>query len=472
MRASGVLMHVSMLWGDYSIGSFGDAARGFVDFLCSCGFKYWQVLPMGVTDGYNSPYKSYSAFAGNPYFVDLEILAKKKLLTREELAEAAQITPYVCEYDRLRRDRIDLLLAASKRVTAARRGEIREFCSSDKRIYDFCRYMSEKETCYLPSSVATYEEILFMWEFIQCEFFEQWRAVKAYANERGIKIVGDIPMYVSEESSDVFYDKGLFQVDECGVSKNVAGVPPDDFSRDGQLWGNPLYDWSAMREDGYSWWRERIRSNLELFDALRIDHFRAFESYWSIPSDAASAKEGRWIEGEGERIIDAIREVAGEHLIIAEDLGVITPEVRSLVEYSGFYNTRVLQFAFPRSEGSVHIPHSYIEKCVAYTGTHDNNTLLGYIMEAEEGERRQLMEYLGTDCPDAQYLRQKVIFDMLASSAGLVIIPIQDILGYGADTRMNTPGTAKDNWAIRFTERQIASVDTEYYKRLNTLFER
>jgi len=473
-RESGVLMHISSLWGDYSCGSFGIAAKEFIDFLSDIKSRWWQVLPFCMVDECNSPYKSYSAFGGNPYFIDLQTLYKKGLLTLAELEEAKQKTPYSCEYERLSLERFELLKSASKR---AEKEKTKNFINSHPHIASFCEFMALKMANEYKvwnewTEFEYEEENLFAWQFIQYEFFSQWKEIKEYANSKGIKILGDIPIYVSYDSADVWANKNLFQLDIKGSMKALAGVPPDYFSEEGQLWGNPLYNWNKMKEDGYKWWHERISFMLEIFDGIRIDHFRAIESYWSVPKDATTAREGKWVKGPGMDFIKKIKEISGDKLIVAEDLGLITPEVFRLVEKSGFPGMRVMQFGFLDDTNSTHLPHNYINNCVAYTGTHDNNTLLGYVWEASDENRKRLLEYCGYTGDDWDKGYDQIIRTLYASSAGIVIVPIQDILLYGADTRLNTPGKAEGNWAYRVTREQIMSADKEKYARLCELYKR
>lgn len=475
-RESGVLMHISSLWGDYSCGSFGIAAKEFIDFLSDIGSSWWQVLPFCMVDECNSPYKSYSAFGGNPYFIDLETLFKKGYLTHAELEEAKQKTPYSCEYERLSVERFELLKTASKRAEQEKK-KINEFIKSHPHISSFCEFMALKMAndyrAWNEWTENKYEEEnLFAWQFIQYEFFEEWKEIKEYANLKGIKILGDIPIYVSYDSADVWANKSLFELDSEGLMKAVAGVPPDYFCESGQLWGNPLYNWKKMKADGYKWWQDRIAFMLEIFDGIRIDHFRAIESYWSVPRDAITAREGKWIKGPGMDFIKKIKEIAGDKLIVAEDLGLITPEVFRLVEKSGFPGMRVMQFGFLDESDSTHLPHNYINNCVAYTGTHDNNTLLGYVWEASDENRKRLLEYCGYTGSDWDKGYDHIIRTLYASSAGIVIVPIQDILLYGADTRLNTPGKAEGNWAYRVTREQIMSADKNKYARLCELYKR
>ena len=476
-RASGVLMHVSSLWGDYSIGSFGAPAREFIDFLSESGFSYWQVLPFCMADESNSPYKSLSAFGANPYFIDLPILCEKGLITRSELDWARQRSPYLCEYARLSRERIPLLRRAAARATERYRAQVADFISTQPHLGKAAEFLALREangerawyewTVSVPDTDAH-----FFWQFVQYEFFTQWQSVKQYANAKGIKIIGDIPIYVAHDSCDVWANRSQFLLDEDGKPTCVAGVPPDYFCEDGQLWGNPLYDWDAMARDGYAWWKQRIGFMLTLFDGVRIDHFRGLEAFWSIPADATSAKQGRWVKGPDRAIVDAIRSVAGDKLIIAEDLGDITKEVVDLLNYSAFPGMRVFQFGFLGDRESPHLPHNYPKNCVAYTGTHDNNTLLGFVWEASREQRSDLLDYCNCPADDWSGACRMIIKTMMASHADTVIFPIQDIFVYGADTRMNTPGTATDNWQYRITAEQLALVDRARFSYLNTLYGR
>lgn len=473
-RSSGVLMHISSLYGDYSTGSFGKAARYFADLLYDCGFKYWQVLPFNMVDEHNSPYKSYSSFSGNPYFVDLELLYDKGLITNEELCAAKQQSPWLCEFDRLSKERFELLKKASERVDAKQKSKISKFINDNPYIASFCEFMARKAANggkeWLEWENNSYDKaVLFAWQFIEFEFFTQWEEIKKYANDKGIKIIGDIPIYVSHDSSDVWSDKSQFRLDKDGRPTHVAGVPPDYFCKDGQLWGNPLYNWKEMKKNGYKWWCDRIRHMTRLFDGVRIDHFRGIESYWAVPASSETAKDGKWVKGPGLSFIKAIKEAAGDAMIIAEDLGDITPEVEKLVKDSGFPGMRVFQFAFISDSESTHMPHNYPENCISYTGTHDNNTLLGYLWELDEKTRERMLSYCG-HAGDWKNGCESIIRTMLSSHSSTVIMPIQDILGYGADTRINTPGRADGNWAYRVTKEQLDSIDREHFRNLNKLY--
>ena len=474
-RRSGVLMHISSLPGNYSVGSFGSEARHFVDYLSSAGFSLWQVLPFCMTDECNSPYKSASAFGGNPYFIDLPTLYEQGLLTSEELKAAEQRSTYLCEFDRLASERLPLLYKAAMRVLD--RTEVIDFVESRPKLCQAAEFMALREANRnRPWQEWTVEEAeldtLFFWQFIQYQFYNQWMRLKEYANSRGVSIIGDMPIYVALDSADVYWSREQFLLDGRGYPTSVAGVPPDYFSEDGQLWGNPLYDWRSMAKDGYSWWRQRLEFTLEMFDGVRIDHFRGLESYWSVPAHAKSAKEGKWVKGPGRRLVDALRSVAGDKLIIAEDLGDVTEEVNALRRYSGFSGMRVIQFAFLGDPKTPHLPHHFTADAVAYTGTHDNNTLLGYVWELDPHTRAEVFEYCGA--PDTDFNRgcQAIIRTLMASVADTVILPMQDLLIFGRDTRMNTPGTESSNWAWRLTPTQLKGLEAEGFMRMNRLFGR
>ncbi|MBE6820141.1 MAG: 4-alpha-glucanotransferase [Ruminococcaceae bacterium] len=475
-RQSGILMHISSLYGDYSIGNFGKSAYEFIDFIREAGFSVWQVLPFTVTDEYNSPYKSFSAFGGNPYFIDPETLCKNGLISASDLENCKQTTPYACEFERLGKERLNLLRKAYSNITD--KSEIDEFIDSNPRLEAFCRFMTLREQNggkpwqEWESDKITDTETLGLWKYIQYEFFRQWYAVKDYANSKGISIIGDIPIYVSDDSCDVWENRRLFQVNEKGYPSQVAGVPPDYFAEDGQLWGNPLYDWDELKKDGYGWWKERIDHALKMFDGVRIDHFRAVEAYWSVDAKEKTARNGKWIKGPGIELVNAIKEGHEDKLIIAEDLGDITDDVRALVEKSGFPGMRVFQFGFLDDGNSIHMPHNYIRNSVAYSGTHDNNTLFGFLWESSDDVRRRALDYcgfVGGDWGGATPLLLRAVF---SSVSNLAIIPVQDFLMYGSDTRINTPGVASGNWSYRVTKEQLKNADIGFFKSLNRIYRR
>lgn len=472
-RKSGVLMHISSLFGAYSIGSFGREARYFIDFLAQCGFSWWQVLPFCMVDECNSPYKSYSTFAGNPYFIDLDCLYERGLLTAEELQGQRQQQPWSCEFVRLYHNRLPVLREASKR--AENRDEIEAFIEESPYLKQFCEFMALKERNgqkpWMEWTDFEYDaETLFLWKFIQFEFFRQWREVKAYANSRGVQMIGDVPIYVSLDSADVWGNRAQFLLDAHNRPTAVAGVPPDYFSADGQLWGNPLYNWDVMRQDGYRWWTDRIRHMTELFDGVRIDHFRGLESFWSVPAGETTAKNGSWVKGPGMDLLERLRAAAGGKLLIAEDLGEITPEVEQLVRDSGCPGIRVLQFGFLGDDNNPHLPHNYTQNCVAYTGTHDNNTLLGYLWELDAAHKTRLLDYCNYHDADWERGYDSILRTLFASHAGLVILPIQDLLGYGSDTRLNIPGKADGNWQYRITKEQLDGIDRRKFLHFNQLY--
>ncbi len=469
-------MHISSLPCKYGCGSFGSSAYEFVDFLEQSGFKIWQVLPFSVPDEYGSPYKAISAFAGNHYFIDLDILVKKGLLTPSEAESAAEDQPYLCDFERLSSERLELLKMAYGRISESRKSEIMSFADENPDIDNYCMYMAIKaaNNGEIPDSSCkshSYDaDVLGLHRFLQHEFFVQWTAIKSYANTRGISVIGDMPIYVDYDSSDLFFNKKLFQLDKNGRPEAVAGVPPDYFSPDGQLWGNPLYDWKEMKKDGYAWWISRIKWQLTLFDGIRIDHFRAFSEYFAVPATDTTAKNGKWCKGPGLSFVNMLKKAVPDKLIIAEDLGDIDEKVVKLLKDSSLPGMRVFQFAF-LGDDTPHMPHNYPENCVAYSGTHDNNTLLGYLWELNEPTRKYMLDYCNHQ-EDWKSGTMSIIKAILSSHASRVIFPIQDILGYGSDTRMNRPGVATGNWQYRVTKEQLESIDKELWKRLNRLYGR
>ncbi len=474
-RSSGILMHISSLYGDYGCGSFGKAAYEFIDFLEETGFTYWQVLPFCVPDSHNSPYMSYSSFGGNPNFIDLELLFEQGLLTKEELLSAKQSTPYTCEFDRLKKERMELFARAASRFSD--KAKVSEFIAKNPRIEKCCEFLALKDANggkpWTEWTVnAPDESCLFSWQFVQYEFHRQWNAVKEYAHGKNIKIIGDLPFYVAHDSSDVWSDTRQFLLDEKNAPSSVAGVPPDYFSAEGQLWGNPLYNWDSMKFDGYSWWKARMSYMFSMFDGVRIDHFRALSDYWSIPAAAKSAKEGKWVKGPRTDMIKAIDSVANGKLVIAENLGIIDDAVTELLSESKYPGMAVFQFGFDGISSNPHLPHNYKNNLVAYTGTHDNNTLLGFMWEIDDATRKYLLDYVGFTGDNFDRSYETIIRTMLASAAGTVIFPIQDILGYGSDTRLNTPGRADGNWAYRVTKEQLLSIDRAKYKKMNKMYSR
>lgn len=476
-RCSGVLLHISSLWGEYSCGSFGREAREFVDFLKDCGFSRWQVLPFCLPDSFSSPYSSYSAFSVNPNFIDLRALCDIGLITPRELDSAQQNGPYVCEFEKLREERMQLLSKVASRFTEGE--DFNVFFEKHPHTDKFCEFMARRakngnRDFRLWDSENRDEAVYKTWRFICYVFVCQWKRIKAYANENGILIIGDIPIYVSLDSSDVWESPDQFMLDNRKRPTKVAGVPPDYFSADGQLWGNPLYNWNKMEKDGYSWWKDRISFMCEFFDLIRIDHFRGLESFYTCAPEAQNARDGVWMRGPGMKLINALKSVCGEGRLIAEDLGVITPQVKALVDESGFPGMRVFQFGFDGDPETPHLPHNFGKNCIAYTGTHDNNTLLGYVWETDEATRRRMLSYCGFERGDwdSRDAYNSIIRTMLQSSADTVMFPLQDLLLYGADTRMNVPGVENGNWAWRVTREQLDSIDRGRLRYLNGLYGR
>ncbi len=474
-RKSGVLMPISSLYGDYSIGGLGKAAKEFVDFLSDCNFSYWQILPLNIPDAYNSPYQSLSAFAGNPYFIDPLKLYENGLVSKKTLDSQRQSSPYRVEYERLSQYRVNFLFQVFK--DHANCFEIESFLEKMPQIKMFCKFMGLKKANEnktwreFDEKGFDFEEYLF-WGFIQKRFFDDLLELKQYANKKGIKLIGDMPIYVSYESADVWGNPKLFLLDENMLPRYIAGVPPDYFSEDGQLWGNPLYDWDQMEESGYAWWLDRIQFMRTLFDGIRIDHFRALSSFYAVPYGAENARTGIWMKGPDKKLIDSINGLSNDIFIIAEDLGVITEEVKNLLTYSGYPGMRILQFGFLDEQDNLHLPHNYEKNVVAYTGTHDNNTLLGYLFELDGEKKQRLLSYCNCSGNDPEKEMDSVIKTLFASHADTVILPMQDILAFGSDTRMNTPGTIYGNWEFRITEENLAKIDKRKLRQFNTIYKR
>lgn len=476
-RASGVLMPISCLPGRYSIGGFGEEARRFVDRLAQGGFSYWQVLPLCMTDASHSPYASPGAFSMDPNYIDLPTLYGEGLLRADEVLPAEQRQSHLCEYARLENERLDLLALAAQRYGKQR--EMTDFFDTHPHVLTFCRFMAHRYAnggapFSRRLSARCGADVCLLFCFCEYKAYTQWRALKAYANARGVRIIGDVPFYVARDSADVFSEGEGFLLDARGDPTAVAGVPPDGFAPDGQIWGTPLYRWGSMRADGYGWWRARMGYMAELFDGIRLDHFRAAASYYEIPVGATTAARGRWRRGPGRSFCRALREAAADRLLIAEDLGGEgDADVCALRTAMGWPGMRVLQFGFLQG-GEMHLPHSYPESCVCYTGTHDNDTLLGYVWSLDGEARRRLFDYVGYTGArwDTAEAYRAVIRAMLASHAGLCIFPVQDLLHYGSDTRINIPGTASGNWRPRLTEQQLDSIDLAYYRAQNALYGR
>ena len=464
MRESGILMHLSSLPGPYGIGTMGKAARDFVDFLAAAGQKNWQILPLSPTGFGNSPYQALSAFAGNPYLIDLDTLIDEGLLKQEETASVfwgceAQKVDFGALYD----NRREVLRIAFSRFVPT--GDYETFCEEEKDwLPDYALFMALKKQhqgrdwlrweeplrlrnpgVIRQAGEALREEIAFH-SFLQYEFFRQWNRLHAYAAGKGIRMIGDVPIYVPLDSADTWAAPELFQLDSRRCPTAVAGVPPDAFTADGQLWGKSLYNWQAMEQDGYAWWLRRLRAASRLYDTIRLDHFRGFESYWSVPAGASTARNGHWEKGPGRAFIRTIRDAGFS--CIAEDLGYVTPEVRALQKESGFPGMKIMEFAFDSREKGNYLPHGYPVNSVCYSGTHDNLTLRQWLEEADPVDLQLAKEYLGLNREEG-YL-SGMIRGCMSSVSRLCIIQMQDWLELGSFSRMNFPGTLSDqNWTWR-----------------------
>lgn len=466
MRSCGILMHITSLPSPYGIGTFGKEAEKFAGWLKDAGQKYWQVLPIGPTGYGDSPYQPFSTFAGNPLLIDLDELVENGYITRE-MCEAADFgaDPSYVDYEKVTRTKMKLLREAFRSFTDDV-GYTSFMIDERDWLEDYALFTALKDKfggrpwtewdedikMRVPEAMELYrkelsEEIRFV-KFVQYIFFRQWDRFHRYCNKNGIQLIGDIPIYVSPDCADVWAQPELFELDEKRCPKRVAGVPPDYFSATGQLWGNPLYNWEAMKKDNYRWWLKRIGKAGDCFDMLRIDHFRAFDTYYAIPYGHKTAEHGTWEKGPGMELFDAIKNDLGDVNIIAEDLGDIFDSVKELLKDSGFPGMRVLQFGFnPENSDNDHLPHRYPENCVAYTGTHDNATIMQWYKEADEKSRAMAKRYL-----KPRFLERMnfcFIRNVYASPARLAIIPMQDVMGLGKEGRMNVPSTLGGNWDWR-----------------------
>lgn len=491
MRASGILMPISSLPSPYGIGTMGAAARSFVDFLVKSGQAYWQILPVCPTSYGDSPYQSFSTFAGNPYFIDLDDLAKQGLLLPEEYASIDwECTPDCINYGVMYEKRYAVLRCAAKRLLAKTGADYRRFVKeNDFWLPDYALFMALKDAhngvCWLeweeplrrrePAALAAarqqYADDVAFWQAVQFMFYSQWQALKHYANQQEIRIIGDLPIYVALDSVDVWSCPQEFQLDENLLPTEVAGCPPDGFSATGQLWGNPLFDWDSMAKTGYAWWVRRIKHMCSIYDVVRIDHFRGFAGYYAIPYGEATARNGRWREGPGYALFAAIKKKLGSPRIIAEDLGFLTEDVTALLKQCGYPGMKVLEFAFDPREPSNYLPHNYTENCICYTGTHDNETLMQFCENLSPESDAYAREYLGIgpddDLPDA------IIDAGMQSKANLFVAQIQDYLRLGAEARMNEPGTLKpQNWRWRLTPGQLTDALAEKIARLTNAAKR
>jgi 4-alpha-glucanotransferase len=489
-RSSGILLHPTSLPGSYGIGDFGDEARAFIDFLATGGQHLWQVLPLGPTGYGNSPYQSLSAFAGNTLLIDPRQLIADSLLASGDVTHPEFPEDHV-EFETVRQFKDKLLDKAYKNFQSESssnfRPEFEEFCEASAWWLDdyalfrvlkdenggsewtsWARELSERRPAALESARVELRKQLAAQKFFQFLFFRQWKALRDYCHARDVKIIGDIPIFVAHDSADVWAHREYFKLDDTGKPTLVAGVPPDYFSETGQLWGNPVYDWECLRAVGFCWWIDRVRFALEQFDFLRIDHFRGFAACWEIPAGETTAQNGQWMPAPGREVFAALTEALGDLPIIAENLGVITPDVENLREEFGFPGMRVLQFAFGSDAANVHLPHNYTRDVTVYTGTHDNDTTAGWFAglsksEPNQAERDFCLKYLGSDGGD---IRWDLIRAAMASVADTAIIPLQDVLGLSSEARMNLPASQAGNWVWRL---KAGALTEEVARRLREL---
>lgn len=473
-RRAGILLHPTSLPGPGGIGVLGGEAAEFVDFLAGAGCTVWQMLPLGPTGYGNSPYSSYSAFAGNPLLIDLRQLVAEGWLTAEE-AYCPDGGERI-DYSMVRAHKFPLLSLAADRFLAGTtpdgKREFWQFCDATPWLHDYALFMALKDKyeggCWVswPKDISLRDPVAIegasrelgvaigRQKFIQWQFQRQWQALHRYAGERGVLVFGDMPIYVAYDSADVWANRHLFMLDDDGRQTVVAGVPPDYFSKTGQLWGNPLYQWEHHKTDGFSWWRERLRNALQQCDLLRIDHFRGFESCWQVPAGELTAENGSWLMTPGRELFGAVTNDLGALPLVAEDLGLITPEVESLRDELAFPGMKVLQFAFGSDATNPYLPHNHCHRSVVYTGTHDNDTTLGWFASLGKNRQERVLEYLSASSNDMPW---PIIRAAFASTAFMAIAPMQDILSLGSNGRMNRPGVADGNWDWRLDSAAITT---------------
>jgi 4-alpha-glucanotransferase len=493
-RSSGILLHPTSFPSRFGIGDLGLEAYRFIDFLRESYQQYWQVLPLGPTGYGNSPYASYSAMAGNPLLISPEKLQEQGLLTEEDLADLPLFPEEKVDFDKVIRIKTPLLQKACENfkanATPLQQTEFAGFC--DSKAYwldDFALYMALKDA-HEHTSWYTWELELvkrqpealekarrqltteiFYHKFLQFEFFRQWSQIKTYANMAGIHIIGDIPIYVAHDSADVWSNPNLFALDrETGIADLMAGVPPDYFSATGQLWGNPVYNWEELQNQEFKWWLGRFEAILDYIDVIRIDHFRGFEAYWAVKQGEETAVNGEWVKAPGEQLFEAIKQKLGTLPVMAEDLGEITPEVIALRDKFEFPGMKILQFAFDSDSANPFLPFNYERNFIVYTGTHDNDTTVGWFNKASDYEKQNLLRYLG--CFSSEGVHWDLIRLALSSVANQAIIPLQDIFGLDTEARMNFPSKADGNWEWRYQSNALLPELSDRLKSLTTLFGR
>lgn len=507
-RASGILLHPTSLPETPGIGTIGKQAYRFIDWLVEAGQTLWQILPLGPTGYGDSPYAAFSTFAGNPLLIDLDMLRDQDLVSQDDINPPEYIKRSgPVDYGSVVWWKLPVLKkAAGNFLARGASGDYQDFCSTHGHWLDnYALFMNIKEfydrkaqsehlfgklwNNYWPKELATYQsKALENWKdqntagieihkVIQFFFFTQWHALKSYANKNSISIIGDIPIFVAADSADVWANQHLFQLNHDGTPKLVAGVPPDYFSSTGQLWGNPLYDWDQMKKNEYAWWNARIRATLDLVDYIRVDHFRGFEAYWAIPAGEPTAVNGKWIKGPDHDFFDNIKASLGDLPILAEDLGLITPEVMQLRDDYNLPGMKVLQFAFDANEAgkdgftNAFLPHMYSNNCLVYTGTHDNDTMQGWLNNASAVELSMIGKYLGNRVP-ADLFCEELIRIALMSVAVFAVFPLQDIFKLGSESRMNTPSTLGNNWAWRMSPEHFNTGKADWLKKISHLYAR
>ena len=490
-RAAGILLSISSLPSPYGIGTLGQAAYDFIDFLADAGQKYWQMLPVGPISYGDSPYSSFSAFAGNPYYIDLDMLIADGLLTKTEAAAPNWGgDPGRVDYGAVYEHRFPLLEKAFDRGWDRDQSAVTRFLTKNRAwLPDYALFMALKRHFGMaawtqwpdedirlrrPGAAAAWavklDRDVRFFTYLQYLFQKQWDALKAYAAKRGVSTIGDLPIYVALDSADVWANPRKFLLDDRNIPTVVSGVPPDAFTADGQLWGNPIYDWKKMAADGFPWWEARMRSTLERFDVARLDHFRGLESYWAVPYGDPTAATGRWEPGPGAAFVNMLHERFPARAIIAEDLGYITPEVRALLELSGFPGMKVLQFAFDHRDSSDNLPHRHVVNSVCYTGTHDNSTLLGWLADADKKDVAMARAYLGLNKTEG--FDWGILRGGMGSVAQLFVAQMQDYLGLDDTARMNRPGNPVGNWQWRMLPGKASPALAKKIRELTVLFGR
>ena len=491
-RAAGILMPISSLPSEYGIGCFSKSAYEFVDWLKGAGQNYWQILPLGPTSYGDSPYQSFSTFAGNPYFISLDELIEEGVLTRAECEKVNWgKAKGSIDYEKIYNGRYPLLRKAYERSKISENPEYQKFVNENSWwLSDYALFMAVKGRFDNVEWTKWAEDIRLRWkwamdyyreelyydiefqQYMQFKFRQQWMKLKSYANENGIRIIGDIPIYVAMDSADTWANPWLFKLDEKNCPIQVAGCPPDGFSATGQLWGNPLYNWEVHRNSGYEWWVKRIANCFRLYDVVRIDHFRGFDEYYAIPYGDKTAENGVWKKGPGIDLFHTVKKELGDVNIIAEDLGYLTESVMKLVEDTGYPGMKVLQFAFDSREESNYLPHNYPHNCVVYTGTHDNNTVRGWLDDMCEEDNALAEDYMNNADTPKDERPWEFIRLALGSVADLAVIPLQDYLCLGTEARINLPSTLGNNWKWRLVPGQVTDEMLEKMCHLNKLFGR